>query len=74
MVVDDVRIEKIEEVIDALADCYEIKQYRGLDLYTVRHFGPDDRRPPEDGAEVLLEQCTTSTYQILLRAGPQANP
>ena len=74
VVVDDVRIEKIEEVVSALSDRYEIKQYRDLDLYTVRHYGPTDRRPPEEGAEVLLEQCTTSTYQILMRAGGRDKP
>ena len=41
--------------------------YEGVSLYTVRHFNSDAIRSLQDGREVLLEQRSKETVQLVVQ-------
>ncbi len=59
--------EAAQRFMTALESRYRVRRNEGVRLLTVRHPGPDGAAPWSGGAEVLLEQRTRGTVQVVLR-------
>lgn len=58
---------RIGELMDELASDYVVRRNEGLQLVTIRHYTPDAIERQTLGKEVLLEQKSRHTIQMVLR-------
>jgi aspartate kinase len=64
----DYRPEKVEKLIELLGDSYQIRYNTGLRLLTVKHYLPPFLYNLREGKEILIEQRTRNTLQILYKS------
>ena len=64
--VDD-RPEKVEQLAAAAAAVFDVQIEKGLSLLSIRHYNSDIIARLTDGKQILLEQKTTDTLQIVYR-------
>lgn len=58
---------KIKPLIGALSVKYQVRYNHGLDLYTIRHYHPDTLQALTAGREILLEQRSRHTLQVVVK-------
>ena len=58
---------KLQELIDALSDKYEVRFNDGLELLTIRHYSDEVIDRLVKGRKVLLEQRSRSTARFVLK-------
>lgn len=66
LVVNDDPINR-QSLIDDLQRWFDVKFNEGLVLYTLRHYTPTSINNLIEGTELLLEQRTRETFQVLLK-------
>jgi aspartate kinase len=59
--------EKIEELALAASEYFDVSVEKNLTLLTIRHYNNDSIDKLINGKEILLEQKTTETWQLILR-------
>jgi aspartate kinase len=63
----DDRIDKIEKLVLAAADLFDVQIERGLTLLTIRHYDEEVLRRMTAGRAEVLRQQTPETVQVLMR-------
>lgn len=63
----DNREDKLLELIQALQQNYEVKRNEDVKLLTIRHYTPEIFAELTEGKEILLEQKTRSTVQVIMK-------
>lgn len=63
----DDHAEKIENLASAAADIFDVEVEKNLTLLTIRHYQQDVIEKLSKGKDILLEQKTTKTIQMLMR-------
>ncbi len=58
---------KIKPLIETLSVRYQVRYNHGLDLYTIRHYLPDTLQALTGGREILLEQRSRHTLQVVVK-------
>lgn len=58
---------KLEKLLDALKQEFEIRYNEVLDLITIKNHHPQIIRELTEGKEILLEQMTRATFQVLIK-------
>lgn len=66
-IVVDKELFKLEKLITALGKDFEIRYNEGLQLITVKNHQPEIMAELVAGKEVLLEQVTRTTFQIIVK-------
>ena len=64
--VDD-RPEKVEQLAAAAAAIFDVQIEKGLSLLSIRHYNADIIASLTEGKQILLEQKTTDTLQVVYR-------
>ncbi len=59
--------EKIEKLALAAAGFFDVQVQRGLTLLTIRHYTPEKVALFTEGKDILLEQKTPETIQVLMQ-------
>ncbi|MFM7176492.1 MAG: aspartate kinase [Bacteroidota bacterium] len=67
-------IRKVPELLETLKTRFKILYNEGLQLYTVRHYYPSTIESLTHGKEVLLEQRSRLTAQLVLRYSDKRRP
>ncbi|MFM7055107.1 MAG: aspartate kinase [Bacteroidota bacterium] len=67
-------IRKVPELLETLKTRFKILYNEGLQLYTVRHYYPSTIETLTHGKEVLLEQRSRLTAQLVLRYSDKRRP
>ena len=62
----DNHIEKVAELIASLKNDFEVQHHTGLSLTTVKNYDQETIKSVAEGKEILLEQRTKHTYQIVV--------
>lgn len=62
----DNRVEKVSELIASLKNDFEVQHHTGLSLTTVKNYDLETIKKVSEGKEILLEQKTKHTYQIVV--------
>lgn len=62
----DNHVEKVSELIASLKNDFEVQHHTGLSLTTVKNYDQDTIKSVSDGKEILLEQKTKHTFQIVV--------
>lgn len=63
----DNRSDKIEQLAAAAGDLFDIQLEKGLTLLTIRHYTPELLTAMLTGKEIVLQQQTQETVQVLYR-------
>ncbi|MBN9297145.1 MAG: aspartate kinase [Filimonas sp.] len=63
----DDRSDKIEQLAAAAGDLFDIQLEKGLTLLTIRHYTPELLTAMLTGKEIVLQQQTQETVQVLYR-------
>ncbi|WP_018477188.1 aspartate kinase [Pontibacter roseus] len=63
----DLHEERLQKLIDTLQDQFSIHYNTQLQLYTIKNYSNDSIQEIMAGKEVLLEQRTRNTFQIVCR-------
>ncbi|OKL39495.1 aspartate kinase [Pontibacter flavimaris] len=63
----DYNPERLERLMQTLQDQFLIHYNTNLQLYTVKNYNPESIKRIQEGKEVLLEQRTRTTFQIVCR-------
>ena len=63
----DHQLFKLEQLLRKLKSEFEIRYNEGLELLTILHPNPEEIQGLQDGYEILLEQSTRNTYQVVRR-------
>ena len=58
----------IESLAATAAEIFDVELERGLYLLTIRHYTPDYSKNTTEGKEVVLEQKSNETVQVLMKA------
>lgn len=58
---------RIKELLDELEEDYSVKSNAGLSLVTIRHYTPEAIAQQTKGREIVLEQKSRYTIQMLVR-------
>ncbi len=62
----DNHVEKISELIASLKNDFEVQHHTGLSLTTVKNYDQETLDKFSEGKEILLEQKTKHTFQIVV--------
>ncbi|MDN5212486.1 aspartate kinase [Fulvivirgaceae bacterium BMA12] len=62
----DNQVEKISELIASLKNDFEVQHHTGLSLTTVKNYDQETLDKFSEGKEILLEQKTKHTFQIVV--------
>lgn len=62
----DNQVEKVSELIGSLKNDFEVQHHTGLSLTTVKNYDQETISKVAEGKEILLEQRTKHTYQIVV--------
>ncbi|MBK7434920.1 MAG: aspartate kinase [Chitinophagaceae bacterium] len=65
-VLDD-KAEKIDKLASAASEIFDVQIERNLTLLTIRHYTPESIQRLTGGKEIVLEQRTPETIQVLMR-------
>ena len=63
----DNRFGGLESLLSDLEKQFKVNCYRGVDLYTIRHFTEDAVDQTRENKEVVLEQRNGETVQLVTR-------
>jgi aspartate kinase len=63
----DNRFGRLPELLQHLKGRYKVKHQEGVSLYTIRHFNDAALASLQDGKEVLLEQRSEETVQLVVK-------
>lgn len=63
----DNKAEKIEKLALAASDIFDVQIEKNLTLLTIRHYTPEKINELTKGKNIVLEQKTTETIQVLMR-------
>jgi aspartate kinase len=63
----DNRFGRLAELLQHLKGRYRVKHQEGVSLYTIRHFNEAALASLQDGKEVLLEQRSAETVQLVVK-------
>ena len=63
----DNRFGHLQELLDTLKNRFKVVHQEGVSLYTIRHFDSDAIASLRKGNEVLLEQRTIETVQLVVK-------
>ena len=63
----DNRFGRLPELLEKLKGRFKVVHHEGVSLYTVRHFDNAAIRSLQDGREVLLEQRSKETVQLVVK-------
>ncbi|MDV7137336.1 aspartate kinase [Maribacter sp. TH_r10] len=63
----DNRFGRLQELLDLLKSRFKVVCYEGVSLYTVRHFDNDAIKTLQNGKEILLEQRSNETVQLVVK-------
>jgi len=66
---DAVRIPRLMEI---LRNNYKVRYNENLQLYTIRHYYPSTIDTLSQGREILLEQRSRTTAQLIMKAGTES--
>lgn len=66
-IVIDVQLFKLEQLLEKLKSEFEIRYNEGLELLTILHHKQDEIGAFLEGYEVLLEQASRNTFQVVRR-------
>ncbi|MBD1398500.1 aspartate kinase [Pontibacter sp. JH31] len=64
--------ERLHRLIDTLQDQFSIHYNTGLQLFTIKNYDNDSIQEITQGKEVLMEQRTRTTFQVVCRTSPLA--
>ncbi|MFM1878014.1 MAG: hypothetical protein RLZZ241_880 [Bacteroidota bacterium] len=57
----------LPELLNKLKSRFNVEHYEGVSLYTVRHFNSEALRSVQNGKQVLLEQRSSETVQLVVQ-------
>ncbi|ETN94296.1 aspartate kinase [Zhouia amylolytica] len=63
----DNKFNKLEQLLQTLRSKFKVTHYEDVSLYTIRHFNDDAIASLQNGREVLLEQRTQKTVQLVVK-------
>ena len=63
----DNRFGRLPELLQHLKGRYKVRHQEGVSLYTIRHFNDTALASLQDGKEVLLEQRSAETVQLVVK-------
>ena len=63
----DNRFGRLEELLDLLKSRFKLVCHEGVSLYTIRHFNEEAVATLQNGREVLLEQRSHETLQLVVK-------
>ncbi|WP_224484002.1 aspartate kinase [Robertkochia aurantiaca] len=63
----DNKFQQLPELFEKLKSKYKVTSYESVSLYTIRHFNQEAIDSLQNGKEVLLEQRTQETVQLVTR-------
>lgn len=66
-IVIDIQLFKLEQLLEKLKSEFEIRYNEGLELLTILHYKQDEVGVFLEGYEVLLEQASRNTFQVVRR-------
>ncbi len=63
----DNRFGKLPDLLDALRGTFKVDHHEGVSLYTIRHFDNEAIASLRNGRQVLLEQRSAETIQLVVK-------
>lgn len=63
----DNKFNNLENLINTLKSKFKVTHYENVSLYTIRHFDDASIKSLQNGKEILLEQRTQETVQLVVR-------
>ncbi|MCQ0111411.1 aspartate kinase [Zhouia amylolytica] len=63
----DNKFNKLEQLLQTLRSKFKVTHYEDVSLYTIRHFNDEAIASLQNGREVLLEQRTQKTVQLVVK-------
>jgi aspartate kinase len=63
----DFREDKVKELINTLKNDFKVRFNQNLHLITVKNYSPDAIDKVSNQREILVEQRTRNTYQIVIK-------
>jgi len=63
----DDKYNQFESLYDALISKFKIDYYKGVSLYTIRHFNSKTVKEIENNSKILLKQSTKETIQMVVQ-------
>ncbi len=63
----DNKFGRLEELLQQLRGRFNVVHHEGVSLYTVRHFDAESINSLQNGREVLLEQRSMETVQLVVK-------
>lgn len=63
----DNKFNGLEDLLKSLRSKFKVTHYEDVSLYTIRHFNDDAIASLQNGREVLLEQRTQQTVQLVVK-------
>ncbi len=63
----DNKFNKLPELLKTLKSKFKVTHYEGVSLFTIRHFNDKAITTLQEGKEVLLEQRTQETVQLVVK-------
>ena len=64
---------KIPTLLEKLRDSYRVRYNENLELYTIRHYYPSTIEELSQGRELLLEQRSRTTAQLVMKEKEETN-
>lgn len=64
---------KIPKLLEKLRDSYRVRYNENLELYTIRHYYPSTIEELSHGRELLLEQRSRTTAQLVMKEKEETN-
>jgi aspartate kinase len=61
----DSQLFKLEQLVEKMKEKFEVRYNEGLELLTILNPDPDSIVQVTEGMEILLEQTTRTTFQIV---------
>jgi aspartate kinase len=59
--------DKIEKLVQDLEQNYKVRRNENVSLLTIRHYTPEKRKQLTEGKNIILEQKTRSTLQVIIK-------
>ena len=61
------KFNKLDDLLKILKSKFKVTHYEDVSLYTIRHFNEKAIASLQNGKEVLLEQRTQETVQLVVK-------